>query len=75
MIPINDNKGSNIYDNKDLNKNTCSDNAVTRWYCFLNSNNGEIHEDELNYQTSKVDSKDMASTLARKIQARISSHY
>ena len=72
MTPIDDNKG--------LNNNTCygfylygncPDNIDTRWYYFVNSNNYEIPEDELNYQTSKVDSKDMVSTLAWKVQARI----
>ena len=50
------------------------DNGDTSWYYFVNSNNGEIPEDELNYQASIVDSEDMASTLVWKIQARISSH-
>ena len=58
-------------DNKKLNNNTCSDfylygncpdNVDTCQYSFVNSNNEEIPEDKLNYQTSTVDSKDMAST-------------
>ena len=48
-------------DNKDYFSNRDVD---TRLHYFVNSNNGEIPEDELNYQTSTVDSKDIASTLA-----------
>ena len=66
-------------DNTELDDNATvfrlvSDNVDTCQYYFVNSNNGEIPEDELNYQTSIVDSKDMASTLEWKKQARISSH-
>ena len=40
----------------------------------INSNNEKIPEDKLNYQTSKIDSKEMVSTLTWKIQARMASH-
>ena len=48
MTPIDEIKGSNIDDNKDLNNNTCygfyldgnySNNVDTSWYYFVNSNN------------------------------------
>ena len=66
-------------DNTELDNNKTvfplvSDNVDTYRYYFVNSNNGEIPNGELNYQTSIVYSKDKASTLAWKTQARISSH-
>ena len=47
-------------DNKDSLSNRDAD---ARLHYFVNSNNGEIPEDELNYQTSQVDSKEMTSTI------------
>ena len=68
-----------IYNNKDSNNNTCYNfylcgnrpgNVETYWYYFDISNNGEIPDDELNYQTSKVDSNETTSSMTWKIQAR-----
>ena len=70
-------------DNKDLNNYICycfylygnwPDNVDTCWYHFVNSNNGKIPEDELNYQKSKVHSNKKTSTMMKKKQARTSSH-
>ena len=64
MMPIDDNKG--------LNNNTCSnfylysnhpDNVDICWYYFDISNNREIPEDELNYQTSNTNSIKTTSTM------------
>ena len=66
-------------DNKKLNNNTCyvfylygncPDNVDARRYYFVNSNNGEIPEDELNYQTSNMDSIKTTSTMNWKILVR-----
>ena len=49
-------------DNKESNDDTCHgfyqygncpDHVDACWYYFVNSNNGENPDDELNYQTSK----------------------
>ena len=37
------------------------------WYCIVYSNNGELSEGELNYQTCKIDSNMTASTMKWKI--------
>ena len=54
----------NHNDNKDYLRDTDVDPR------FINSTNGEISEDELNYQTSEVDSKEMTSTMKWKILVR-----
>jgi len=40
------------------------------WYYFSISNNGEIPEDELNYQTSNINSIETTSTMKMKILTR-----
>ena len=66
-------------DNKEWNNDTCydfylygncPDNVDTWWYYFVNSNNGEIPENELNYQTSKISSTKTTSTMMWKILVR-----
>jgi len=42
----------------------------TCWYYFDISNNGEIPEDELNYQTSNINSIETTSTMKMKILTR-----
>ena len=68
-----------IDDNKDLNNNSCygfylygnyPDNVDTYWYYFDSSNNGEIPDDELNYQTSNINNIEATSTMKWKILVR-----
>ena len=51
-------------DNKDYLSNRDVD---ARWYYFDISNNGEIPEDKLNYQTSNINSIEETSTMKWKI--------
>ena len=68
-----------IYNSKDSNNNTCynfypcgnrPDNVDTYWYYFDISNNGDIPDDELNYQTSNINSIEATSTMKGKILVR-----
>ena len=55
----------------DDNKDYLSNRDVNTWlHYFVNSNNGEIPEDELNYQTSKINSTETTSTMKWKILVR-----
>ena len=51
--------------------NNCPYNVDARWYYFVNSNTREIPEDELNYQTSKINSTKTISTMKWKILVRL----
>ena len=58
-------------DNNDDDKNHLSNTDVgAQWYYFVNSNNGEIPEDELNYQTNNINSIEAISTIKWKILVR-----
>ena len=55
-------------ENRDNNKDYLSSTDIhARWYYFGNSNNGKIPEDELNCQTSKIDSNKTTSIMKWKI--------
>ena len=61
------------YDNNNNSNNgslICPANVDTCWYYFVNSNNGEIPEGELNNQTFKIESSKTTSTMTWRIQAR-----
>ena len=53
----------------------CPDSVDTCWYYLVNSNNGEVpeDEDELNYQTSSKNSIETTSTIKWKILVRLES--
>merc|ERR1712238_49620 len=58
-------------DNNDDDKDYLSNTDVgVQWYYFVNSNNGEIPEDELNYQTNKINNTKPTSTIKWKILVR-----
>ena len=68
-----------IYNNKDSSNDTCynfylcgnlPDNVDTYWYYFDISNNGKIPNNELNYQTSNINSINATSTMEWKIMVR-----
>ena len=48
---------------KDDNNGNHPDNVDTSWYYFDIPNNGEIPEDELNYQTNNINSIETTSTI------------